>query len=93
MADLEWKKDRAGEALWKGDEFLGCIYNRDGFAGSRAAHGWRVLAGEDLIPVGDVLPTREEWDARIGARALLEAHVGGSWPLPTASELLSMSDL
>jgi hypothetical protein len=87
---LRWETDRAGDTLWRGQEFLGCIYNRDGTASGRR-HGWRALAGEDLIPVGDVLPTREQPDARYGCRALLESHVGASLPLPTAQQLLAMT--
>jgi hypothetical protein len=93
VTTLTWKSDKAGDALWDGDTFLGCIYNRDGLTGRRQVHGWRALAGEDLIPVGDSLPTREQPDARLAARALLEAHVGASLPLPTAQQLLDMTDL
>lgn len=87
---LTWKTDTAGDALWQGETFLGCIYNRDGLASHQREHGWRALAGEDLIRVGDVLPTRGQPDARYGARALLEAHVGAFLPLPTALQLLEM---
>lgn len=87
---LTWKTDKAGDALWRGDTFLGCIYNRSGW-GALNRHGWRALAGEDLIPVGDVVVSREVRDARMGARALLEAHVGASGPLPSAAELLEIT--
>jgi hypothetical protein len=89
---LQWKTDKAGDALWQGETFLGCIYNRDGIASTARTHGWRALAGEDLIPVGDATPTRESPDARMAARALLETHVGASLPLPTAQQLLQILD-
>jgi hypothetical protein len=89
---LEWKTDKAGDTLWLDGEFLGCIYNRDGLASSSRVHGWRALAGEDLIPIGDALPTREQPDARYAARELLEAHVGGVLPLPTAQQLLEATN-
>jgi hypothetical protein len=89
--DLLWKRDSAGETLWRGEEFLGCIYNRDGLASSGRTHGWRALEGEDLVVVGDALPTREQPDARLGARALLEAHVGVRSALPSAQELLGLT--
>ncbi|MFE0490256.1 hypothetical protein [Streptomyces griseoaurantiacus] len=44
-----------------------------------------------MIVVGDALPTLEQPSARLGARALLEAHVGVRLPLPTAQELLAMT--
>lgn len=92
MDTLEWKTDRAGDALWRGTQFLGCIYNRDGICSRFPPHGWRALAGEDMVPVGDVVATREQPDARMGARALLEAYVGAFLPLPTALELLDMTN-
>ncbi|MDQ1041552.1 hypothetical protein QFZ75_008054 [Streptomyces sp. V3I8] len=90
MDKLVWRRDRAGDALWSGETFLGCIYDRDGLASRARNHGWRVLKGEDMIVVGDVLPTLERPDARLGARALLEAEIGFFAPLPTAEELLRM---
>ena len=89
---LQWKTDDTGDTLWRGETFLGCIYNRDRMGSYPRVHGWRALAGEDLIPVGDALPTLEQPDARYGARTLLEAHVGESLPLPTALELLEMTN-
>jgi hypothetical protein len=89
---LEWKTDDTGDTLWDGDTFLGCTYNRDSMGGHPRVHGWRALAGEDLIPVGDALPTRDQPDARMAARNLLEAHVGGVLPLPTAQQLLELTN-
>jgi len=88
---LRWERDKAGGTLWRGEEFLGCIYDRDGLSGSIGRHGWRVLEGDELIFVGDVLPTLDQPNARLGARALLEAHVGVGSPLPNAQELLKMT--
>lgn len=89
---LRWDTDKAGDTLWDGDTFLGCTYNRDGLTGNLGTHGWRALAGEDLTPIGDALPTREQPNARMAARTLLEAHVGASLPLPTAQELLDSTN-
>lgn len=88
---LRWERDSAGDTLWSGETFLGCIYNRDGLSSFSKQHGWRALEGDDLVFVGDVLPTPEQPDARLGARALLEAHVSGALPLPTAKELLHLT--
>lgn len=88
---LRWERDQAGDALWRGTVFLGCVYNRDGLASSGRVHGWRALAGEDMIPIGDTLPTPEQPDPRLGARELLEAHVGIQLPLPSAVRLLEMT--
>ncbi|MFD7835640.1 hypothetical protein [Streptomyces sp. NPDC059761] len=86
---LRWERDSAGDSLWLGEEFLGCIYNRDGIASRANEHGWRALAGEEMIPIEDTLVTREQPDARLGARALLEAHCGFTSALPSAAELMS----
>lgn len=92
MEALRWETDRTGDTLWRGETFLGCIYNQDRWvSGTARRHGWRALEGEDLFVVGNALPTREQPDARMGARALLEAHVGAFLPLPSASELLEMT--
>jgi hypothetical protein len=86
----EWKTDDTGDALWDGDAFLGCTYRRDGnrYGSAGQSLGWRALAGEDLVPVGDALPTPEDPDGQMGARRVLEAHLGASRALPTAAELL-----
>lgn len=89
--ELRWERDDTGDTLWRGDEFLGCIYNRDGLAGSGRTHGWRALEGKDLIVAGDALPTATQPDPRLGARALLEAHVGVALPLPSAADLLALT--
>lgn len=89
---LTWKTDKAGDTLWQGETFLGCIYNRDGLASRSREHGWRALAGEDLEPFGDAVATLARPDARMAARALLEAHVGVQLPLPTAAELLTLTN-
>lgn len=91
LQQLRWERDRAGDSLWHDTTFLGCIYNRDGLASSGRVHGWRALAGEEMIPVGDALPAPEQPDPRLGARDLLEAHVGYQLPLPTAERLLGMT--
>lgn len=91
LAQLHWETDRAGDTLWHGSTFLGCIYNRDGLSSFGRVHGWRALVGENLIPVGDALPTPEQPDARLGARELLEVHVGYQLPLPSAERLLEMT--
>ncbi|MET7363226.1 hypothetical protein ABZS76_32980 [Streptomyces sp. NPDC005562] len=90
---LRWERDKAGDALWRDEEFLGCIYDRDGLASSDRTHGWRALEGEDLIVVGDALPTSAQPNARLGARAMLEAHLGVTSALPSAQELLEMTAL
>lgn len=91
MEPLHWKSDKAGDTLWRGETYLGCIYDRDGLASRAKKHGWRALEGEYLLPVGDVLPSQEEPDARMGARRLLEAHVSVCQPLLSAAELLAMT--
>ncbi|MFJ4902903.1 hypothetical protein [Streptomyces sp. NPDC088727] len=87
---LRWERDKNGETLWLGEQFLGCTYSRDNHLSEYGKQGWRALEGEDMIVVGDALPTGEQPNARLGARALLEAHVGSSLPLPTAEDLLKM---
>lgn len=91
LEPLRWETDKAGDTLWSGAAFLGCIYNRDDLASNDRVHGWRALEGEDLVVVGDTLPTQEQPNARLGARALLEAHVGISLPLPSAQRLLEIT--
>lgn len=91
LQQLRWERDRAGDTLWCGPTFLGCIYNRDGLSSSGRVHGWRALVGEDLIPIGDALPTPEQPEPRLGARELLEAYVGIQLPLPSAERLLEMT--
>lgn len=79
---LKWKTDKAGDALWDGGEYLGCIYSRDSYGGTRK--GWRVL-GPDFEHIADVPPGPLLRDARMEARALLEGSRG---PMPTAQQLL-----
>jgi len=83
---LTWKTDKAGDALYDGDEYIGCIYPRDPYGGLRK--GWRVL-GPDFEVITDVEPDPRDLfgDVRIRARAFLE---GTKAPLPTAEELLNM---
>jgi hypothetical protein len=94
MSGLRWETDGTGDTLWLDGKFLGCIYDQDrhGLAGASRPHGWRALEGEELILVGNVVPSLDQPDARMGARALLEAHVGGAVPLPTALELLALTE-
>ncbi|MEU6362143.1 hypothetical protein [Streptomyces albidoflavus] len=91
--DLRWERDRTGDTLWRGEEFLGCIYDQDSLASRGRDHGWRALEGEDLVVVGNALPTAQQPDARLGARTLLEAHVGVTTALPSAQELLEATSL
>lgn len=93
MSGLRWETDGTGDTLWLDGKFLGCIYDQDrhGIAGASRPHGWRALEGEDLRVVGNVVATRDQPDARMGARALLEAHVGGVVPLPSAADLLRLT--
>lgn len=103
MSVMEWRPDMHGDALWavesmssgaagplrQEEEFLGCIYNRDGLSGGGREHGWRVLAGERMEVVGDVLRTVAEPEARLGARQMLESFVSHpKGPLPSAEMLL-----
>ena len=88
MTGFRWERDKHGDALYLGDEFLGCIYDR---RPHQPGNEWRVLRGEDLVFVVDVRPTAHQPDARLGARAALEAECGWAPALPSAQELLEMA--
>lgn len=86
--DLRWGEDKNGDTLWRGGEFLGCIYSRE-YCGSHSDE-YRILIGEDLNVLTDV-KGGTRMDARARARETLEAHCGHLRKLPTAKELLEMS--
>lgn len=87
--DLTWKTDKNGDHLWRGEEFLGCIYNRD----LHHLHNgeWRVLIGEDMKFVADVGPT-PELSARMHARLVLEQECSTIARLPSAQDLLTRTE-
>lgn len=50
ISEWKWETDRHGDALWHGDTFLGCTYQRR----TGIPEEWRVLIGEDMNLVSDV---------------------------------------
>lgn len=86
-SEFRWERDKNGDALWLGETFLGCIYNR---RPCQLDSEWRVLLGEKMVFVADVRPTEHQPDARLGARAVLEEECGWAPRLPTAQELMEM---
>lgn len=77
---LTWVTDRHGDSLYAGEEFVGCIYARDGGSGLRK--GWRVLDNH-FRKVIDVEPSSK--NPRLSARSYLEEVLA---PLPTAEQLI-----
>jgi hypothetical protein len=88
---FRWESDRNGDALWSGDTFLGCIYDRSySYSGSQ----YRVLVGEEmrfLTDVEELVLGENVISARMHARQVLEEECGWAPKMPTAQELLEMT--
>ncbi|MBQ6358605.1 MAG: hypothetical protein IJI97_06635 [Clostridia bacterium] len=87
MTGFRWERDKHGDALWLGDTFLGCVYDRRPY---QLDGEWRVLLGEDMVFLADVKPTHHQPDARLGARQALEEECGWAPKIPSAQELLEV---